>query len=469
MPILPTLDFPMLTKEQTNPVQAGYGWTQDIISKQLANALAQAQLPYAGPKSAADLLKTQLENQASQIKIPYLDRQEAASTAFAQQQAINEQLQNQWYAKTAQSQIQQRLAEAQNASSEAQWRGPKTRAEIAEANARSGLYGAQATAVPVETLTKAAEQNRLAASRGPLYEARQLLSQYSPAERATLRAHDPAGYDALLNKALNEAMTAAPPGQSSSPRMGALDSAIQKAYPYAAKNMAQPAIQAQAQAPGQASAPNATAQTPQHVFQSTPNQIAENQNVSEAVVNKLLTPVSAEKGAFSAIALDKFVTDNGPFLKSQLQDATKYAGAQGQLKLAKDKVAATLGLPTSPEYNSYIWYENEFTKNMAALSRQMEQAGVSPASVNEFKDAYTSVVKGIGSNPKVAKEGLDRVLATLGKISKSRVDTAEPIFKGVFNKIGLESHIPENYVSGGSVGQKQPASKQDKSDPFGWR
>ena len=80
----------------------------------------------------------------------------------------------------------------------------------------------------------------------------------------------------------------------------------------------------------------------------------------------------------------------------------KFTGAEGIIKLNAQKAKAAANLPTSKEYNDYVYYQNQVILNMDSLRKALGTT-VQPRYVKEFLGKITDPNNSIWNNPETVE------------------------------------------------------------------
>jgi hypothetical protein len=160
--------------------------------------------------------------------------------------------------------------------------------------------------------------------------------------------------------------------------------------------------------------------------------------------NKALTQGPVNDRAESSVGAENMVLANRPRYAKWINQALPYAGALGRGQAEADQWSNTH--PQAVE--AYRWYNTTFVPAMSNMVKRIEGMGATDSQRAELK-GWLNQIKNIKSNPEQARVGVNRTMGMVHEIAQSNFADAEPVSKGLFNKmVGYQWNF-NNYLDMG--------------------
>lgn len=158
--------------------------------------------------------------------------------------------------------------------------------------------------------------------------------------------------------------------------------------------------------------------------------------------NKKMVDAKTTARALAAITYEKVLAENQDRIAPAFENAAKYAGIIGSGKLTLDKFKNE----HPKEYQDYMWVVNDLVPNLTNNVRMMEGLASTDSQRHALNDMYGSVLRW-ESDPKMAINNINKTMKLFGGQAKAALETAQPRFSGVLEKLyGLKMNKGEDYV-----------------------
>ena len=421
--------FPILDFDQVNPGLTGAKRITDIFDSILKNQ-SQAITNRFAPRNLAEALREkQLANDLAQgtlqpnIEAGQMLPQKTMADIFnTQNEGRLKRAQADWLPRTSQANIAKIM-----------------QGDIPESQATANYKNQEAKFLPLKNLIDAQSAIGKSSRFGKAYEFSRLLSGMSQQDRSQWIADNREQYNQLLSDLGNKNLE-----EQEGKGNTALSEQISKLFPEFVNKNQQQQSQIQ-QMPQQVQQP-INALNPQTVVNNLQENIKQfgvnkeqaelQQDIQRMGVNRKLVSAQTNKRADSAVAMDKWLTDNREEYGRRLRNAAEYAGAKGRGAKFADEWKNAHPNDTA----DYDWVKDVFKPHMANQIKMMEGLSSSNGQRKEMHGMIENI-DNMKSNPQRALTGINRGIQTLYDISDSLFDAAEPANKGIYRKLaGLHKH-----------------------------
>lgn len=183
----------------------------------------------------------------------------------------------------------------------------------------------------------------------------------------------------------------------------------------------------------------------QHIAENAPNQELSMQDrmllARQSVANQKLVGAKPWNRAQAAIPLEKYLQDNQPVFAERLRNAAKYAGTEGAVRLAKDKLLAK----TPQSLIDYNWVVNDFVPNLGNNVRLMEGLAATNEQRHVLNQMQLSALNWY-NDPEAAIKSLNMNMDLFHRQAKAILDAAQPMFPGVLEKLNKIKEPSGGYI-----------------------
>lgn len=160
-----------------------------------------------------------------------------------------------------------------------------------------------------------------------------------------------------------------------------------------------------------------------------------------AANNQLVTDKNILRRANGAVGLESWLRDNQADYSKRLRNAAQYSNLTGAVKKGIDSLN-----PNPPEgYTDYQWATTQFAPDVANQIKVMEGLSGTDKQRQELHKMIDYVSQ-LQSSPKLAIKNINNSIRTLGELSDSVFNAAEPLQKGIYRRNANVPKLEGDYI-----------------------